>query len=184
MVILNINKYLKYKLIAKPNCSSCQSRQKTKTICREAPTLGWGQMSGQTFVRVFLSLQIFVYIQNDWLNLTIILAETVWKTVHYCSIYLQNKESQISLSRVHEVSNCFSRNYHQAEVVYLNTGWCLRFVSLECVEAVRKIKRRCQVGVNTVCLKGQVKIYLLITRARKHYKTLERWHFLHQTGTF
>ena len=32
---------------------------------------------------------------------------------------------------------------------------------------------------NTVCLKGQVKIYLLITRARKHSKTLERWHFLH-----
>ena len=31
----------------------------------------------------------------------------------------------------------------------------------------------------TVCLKGQVKIYLLITRARKHSKTLERWHFLH-----
>ena len=30
---------------------------------------------------------------------------------------------------------------------------------------------------NTVCPKGQVKIYLLITRAIKHSKTLERWHF-------
>ena len=31
----------------------------------------------------------------------------------------------------------------------------------------------------TVCLKGQVEIYLLITQARKQPKTLERWHFLH-----
>ena len=35
------------------------------------------------------------------------------------------------------------------------------------------------VAADTVCLKGQVKIYLLITWARKHSKTLERWHFLH-----
>ena len=32
---------------------------------------------------------------------------------------------------------------------------------------------------STVCPKSQVKIYLLITGARKHSITLERWHFLH-----
>ena len=32
---------------------------------------------------------------------------------------------------------------------------------------------------DTVCPKGQVKIYLLITWARKHSIILERWHFLH-----
>ena len=31
----------------------------------------------------------------------------------------------------------------------------------------------------TVCPKGQVKIYFIITWARKHSMILERWHFLH-----
>ena len=46
-------------------------------------------------------------------------------------------------------------------------------------EGYRRYLALCLALLVTVCLKGQVKIYLLITRARKQSKTLERWPFLH-----
>ena len=60
--------------------------------------------------------------QNNHLNLTHILAETVWKTVQRSYIYLridmqnQIREAQFSLSTVHRILRCFSKNDREIEI--------------------------------------------------------------------
>ena len=65
--------------------------------------------------------------QNDRLDLTNILAETVWKTGQCSYIYLridmqnQIKEAQLSLFTVHRILRCFSKNDREIEPVVLHT---------------------------------------------------------------
>ena len=65
--------------------------------------------------------------QSDRLDLTNILAETVWKTVQRSKIYLQInmqnqiKEAHLSLSRVDRILRCFSKNDSEIKPIVLHT---------------------------------------------------------------